>query len=188
MPWRRNRLEALRRSLAAWIAATAKLHGLEVLSFNMADFRPMGILAAIYWRDSLEKRRIDFVDWHTFGVGAPMPDWRSGWRKCVSTPGDLPKVRRGPFSSRKRYAAGSTIDGLCFFRRLDCRDSCAHLESLRNMGPRSNQHVDTSDRQLRTVPENEGVDSTVTATNVQHGIGFFRDSVGNFSPENTGAP
>ena len=43
MPWRRKRLEALRRSLAAWIAATAKLHGLEVLTFNMADFRPMGI-------------------------------------------------------------------------------------------------------------------------------------------------
>jgi predicted nucleic acid-binding protein len=28
----------------ALIAATAKVHGLEVLTFNMADFRPMGIV------------------------------------------------------------------------------------------------------------------------------------------------
>ena len=28
----------------AWIGATAKVHGLEVLTFNMADFRPMGIV------------------------------------------------------------------------------------------------------------------------------------------------
>ena len=27
----------------AWIAATAVVHGLEVLTLNMADFRPMGI-------------------------------------------------------------------------------------------------------------------------------------------------
>jgi predicted nucleic acid-binding protein len=27
----------------AWIGATAKVHGLEVLTFNMADFRPMAI-------------------------------------------------------------------------------------------------------------------------------------------------
>ncbi len=27
----------------AWIAATAKIHGLEVLTFTMADFRPMGV-------------------------------------------------------------------------------------------------------------------------------------------------
>ena len=27
----------------AWIGATAHVHGLEVLTFNMADFRPMGI-------------------------------------------------------------------------------------------------------------------------------------------------
>lgn len=27
----------------AWIGATAKVHALEVLTFNMADFRPMAI-------------------------------------------------------------------------------------------------------------------------------------------------
>ncbi|WP_428534987.1 type II toxin-antitoxin system VapC family toxin [Rhodopila sp.] len=27
----------------AWIGATGKVHGLEVLTFNLADFRPMGI-------------------------------------------------------------------------------------------------------------------------------------------------
>jgi predicted nucleic acid-binding protein len=27
----------------AWIAATAEVHGLEVLTFNMADFLPMGV-------------------------------------------------------------------------------------------------------------------------------------------------
>jgi predicted nucleic acid-binding protein len=27
----------------AWIAATAKIHALEVLTFNMADFRPMAV-------------------------------------------------------------------------------------------------------------------------------------------------
>ena len=28
----------------AWIAATAKVHGMEVLTFNMADFRPMAVV------------------------------------------------------------------------------------------------------------------------------------------------
>ena len=27
----------------AWIAATAEVHGMEVLTFNEADFRPMGV-------------------------------------------------------------------------------------------------------------------------------------------------
>ena len=26
-----------------WIAATAKVHGMEVLTFNTADFQPMGV-------------------------------------------------------------------------------------------------------------------------------------------------
>ena len=33
----------------AWIGATAKVHGLEVLTFNRADFRPMGIV----WRNPM---------------------------------------------------------------------------------------------------------------------------------------
>jgi predicted nucleic acid-binding protein len=42
----------------AWIAATAKIHSLEVLTFNMADFRPM----AVACRDPLADPPEDAAD------------------------------------------------------------------------------------------------------------------------------